>query len=371
MFFSMFKYSFKRLLRNRVIAFWLIFWPIILATLFHFAFSNILSEEKFDNIDIAIVNAANNQDFVDILKDTGMYNISEQSLDKAKEMLLNKEITGYITVGDEITATVNQSGINESIIKMTLDKYEQATSSYTELITANPEIVQSDFLTKFDFSHDYLGSQNQDKNNLNVVVIYFYTVIAMAALCGGSRGAEDISSIQADQSDVGARTAVSPAKKSVMFFASVCASITTTFISVLLVVFYLMFALKVEFGNLFGHTVLLCFVSSVTSVFLGTMIGALVKKKLHFKIGLVIAITMIGCFFSGMMVLDIKYLVQEKAPLISYINPANLITDGLYSLYYYGVGERYYINIAILSAMAVIFSAVTILVIRRQKYEHI
>ena len=370
MFFSMFKYSFKRLLRNKVIAFWLIFWPIILATLFHLAFSNILSDEQFNDIDIAIVNAGNNPEFVDILKDTGMYNISEQNLDGAKKMLLDKEITGYITVGDEITATVNQSGINESIIKMTLDKYEQVSNSYTELITANPEIVQSDFLTEFEFEHDYIGSQTQDKNNLNMIVIYFYTVIAMAALCGGSRGAEDISDIQADQSDVGARTAVSPAKKSVMFFASVCASITTTFISVLLVVFYLMFALKVEFGNLFGYIVLLCFISSVTSVFLGTMIGVLVKKKLHFKIGLVIAITMVGCFFSGMMAVDIKYLVQEKAPFLSYINPANLITDGLYSLYYYGVGERYYINLAILSAMAVIFSIVTILVIRRQKYAH-
>ena len=147
MFFSMFKYSFKRLLRNKVIAFWLIFWPIILATLFHLAFSNILSDEQFNDIDIAIVNAGNNEEFVDVLKDTGIYNISEQSLDEAKKMLIDKEITGYITVGDEITATVNQSGINESIIKMTLDKYEQVSDDgalfaiIDEILAANADKV--------------------------------------------------------------------------------------------------------------------------------------------------------------------------------------------------------------------------------------
>lgn len=69
MFLHNFKYAFKALIRNKTLIFWTYAFPLILGTFFNMAFSNIESSEKFDIIDIAVVN---NNDFKenDILKES-------------------------------------------------------------------------------------------------------------------------------------------------------------------------------------------------------------------------------------------------------------------------------------------------------------
>ena len=42
-----------------------------------------------------------------------------------------------------------------------------------------------------------------------------------------------------------------------------------------------------------------------------------------------------------MMIIDIKYWMQTNLPILTYINPVSLITDGLYALYYYDNLSRY------------------------------
>ena len=89
------------------------------------------------------------------------------------------------------------------------------------------------------------------------------------------------------------------------------------------------------------------------------------------KTGIIIAVTMFGCFLSGMMGITMKYIVDSNLPLLSRINPANMITDGLYALYYYNTPERYILNIvslAVFSALMIILSAAGL---RRQKYDSI
>ena len=56
MFIHNFKYTLKILLKNKELVFWSFAFPIILATLFNMAFSNISNSQKLDIIDIAIIN---------------------------------------------------------------------------------------------------------------------------------------------------------------------------------------------------------------------------------------------------------------------------------------------------------------------------
>jgi len=65
---------------------------------------------------------------------------------------------------------------------------------------------------------------------------------------------------------------------------------------------------------------------------------------------------------------DIKYIVMTKAPILAYLNPANLITDSFYALYYYNTHTQFFTDILLLCGFTLIFSAVTYFVLRRQKY---
>ena len=50
-----FKYTFKVLMRNRMLLFWTFVFPLVLGTMFKLAFSNIENSEKLNVIPIAIV----------------------------------------------------------------------------------------------------------------------------------------------------------------------------------------------------------------------------------------------------------------------------------------------------------------------------
>ena len=66
-----------------------------------------------------------------------------------------------------------------------------------------------------------------------------------------------------------------------------------------------------------------------------------------------------------------KYIIDKNVPLLNKINPANMITDGFYSLYYYNTLDRYIGNIISLVIFSVILLTISGLVLRRQKYDSI
>ena len=103
-----FKYSLKVLFKNKAfnILDFLPF-PIILGIFFNMAFSNIENSEKLKVIDIAIIDNQEfneNENFLkqvfqnlsDEKNENRMFNTKYVSLEKAKEMLKNEDITGYI-----------------------------------------------------------------------------------------------------------------------------------------------------------------------------------------------------------------------------------------------------------------------------------
>ncbi len=80
------------------------------------------------------------------------------------------------------------------------------------------------------------------------------------------------------------------------------------------------------------------------------------------------SITLICSALAGMMAVQLKYYVQEYAPFLTYINPVNMITDGLYSLYYYGVGERYFFNLALLAGFTMVCYLISFRALSRKSY---
>ena len=99
----------------------------------------------------------------------------------------------------------------------------------------------------------------------------------------------------------------------------------------------------------------------------GIAVATLIKANENAKTGILIAITMLGCFFSGMMGITMKYII----PIINKINPAGMITDGFYSLYYYDTLDRYYFNIISLLIFSAFMIFISIRGLRRQKYDSI
>ncbi|MBF7097495.1 ABC transporter permease [Alkalibacter mobilis] len=375
MFYHIFKYRLKVLLRSKEMIFWTLLFPIALSIFFNLAFSGLRNQDSFNIINIAFVDNANDPNFSEAINSVSegedrIFNMIRTDLENAEKLLENDEISGIIVSDENITLTVNSSGINQSIIKSFIDQYKQVTSTATRILSQNPQAA-ADLPAEIATRISYTKSDPMGKSELDIVLNYFYALIAMTCFYGGFFGVEEINQIQANLSKRAARVNVAPIHKLKSFIYSLSASALIQLIEITVFLTFLIFVLGVKFGENMGLVILTTFIGSLTGISFGSFIGAVVKGNENTKTGVLIGVTMIGSFLSGMMFGEMKYIVQTNAPILSYLNPINLLGDAFYSLYIYDTYNRYYTNIAGLLVFTIIFSISTYLIIRRRKYASI
>ena len=371
MFLHNYIYRLKCILRDRHMIFWTLLFPVILAILFDMALSNISNIDDFEKINLAIVlksESEENTAFLEAADDTDLFNITDTSEAKANDMLNNNQVDGVILFDESPQILVSQSGINQTIIKSFVDQYLQITSTLTTIISDNPQALNSGLIDSISDQQEYLSEVTPSRNAPDQLVNYFYTLIAMACLYGGFLGVKEITALQADLSDVGARVSVVPTNKVKLFLSSILATATVQLGVITLLMCFLIFVLQVNFGDQLTYIALTCLVGSLTGVTFGAFIAAVVKREEGVKMGILIGSTMAMSFLAGMMVENMKYMVSKNLPILSYLNPATLITDSFYALYYYPDHSKFYLNIAILCVFIAVFLSMTFFVIRRQKY---
>lgn len=384
MFLHNYKYRLKCIIRDKQMIFWTFLFSILLATLFNLAFSNLSVAESFSKIKIGIVNNAEynkNTDFIKAIdsvsksdKSAGksnLFDIKYTTMEEADKLLGDSKIEGYIYFNNGIKLVVKESGLNQTIIKGFLDDFKQTSSTVTTIIRKNPAAVQNGLIESISNRTDYLKEAAAGKSAPDTTVNYFYTLIAMACLYGSFWGLKEVSAIQANQSSQGARVNMAPAHKLKLFTASIFAAATVQLAEIFILLAYLILILKVNFGSQLGYISLTCVIGTVTGVTFGTCIASIIKKGEGIKVGILIGLSMTMSFLSGMMYDKMKYIVSTNAPILGYLNPANLITDSFYSLYYYDTHTQFFTDITLLCIFTAVFSIITYFVLRRQKYASI
>ena len=387
MFYHNFKYSLKILLKNKSLIFWTFAFPILLGTLFNMAFSNIEKSEKLSIIDIAIINS-NEFDNDKIFKETmqtlsddnnknKIFNITYTDISKAKKMLLNEEITGYLKFNENnIDIIVNSSGINETILRSIVDEIEREKEVINTLVKKETEKGNIDYTAIYNKIALLLNNSNAtlkdiSNKNLSYTMIEYYTLVAMAVLYGALISMNVVNYKLANMNSVGKRTAVSKVGKGKLLLGSLLASYIVQMLSLLILLVYTIFVLKVDYGSDIIHVILLIAIGSLASLTLGLGVSTMLKTNENAKTGILIAITMLWSTLSVMMGITTKYVIDKNIPILNILNPANMITDAFYSLYYYDTLNRFYSNIISLLVFSLIMIIISYESLRRQKYDSI
>jgi ABC-2 type transport system permease protein len=339
------------------------------------AFSNLSNVGIFSNIKIAVVNNEayrKNVSFMAAISTVSSSNTKDQLFDvtyatqeEAEYLLEENEIAGYIYFNPELHLVVKSSGINQTIIKSFLDDYQQTYATVMHFVTENQEGLED---ISFGERNDYIQEVPIGKTEPNTIVIYFYTLIAMACLFGSFWGLNEVTSIQADLSPQGARVSVAPTHKLTLFLSSVSAAVTIQFGIILILLGYLKFILNIDFGDQIPYILLTCLVGTLAGVTFGSMIAAVFKKNEGLKVAILIIFTNLMSFLAGMMYDKMKYIIHQNVPILGYLNPVNLISDAFYALYYYNTYDPFYRNIFLLLGFSSVFSFITYTILRRQKY---
>lgn len=103
----------------------------------------------------------------------------------------------------------------------------------------------------------------------------------------------------------------------------------------------------------------------------GVMIGVSNRKSDEAKTVILTSTSMVCSFLAGMMVGTMKQLIADNVPILGKINPVTMVTDALYSLYYYNTLDRYFYNIISLLIFTAVMISISYVFIRRKKYDSI
>lgn len=393
MFIHNFKYTLKTLLKKKSLVFWTLIFPLVLGTFFNMAFSDIEKDDKLNVFNIAIVNNdsyKNNEIYVNTFKELSnkknknyLFKIKYVTEEKAKELLTDKKIEGYLVLkNNKPKIVVHESGINQTILKYTV---EEITSTENMIKNLTKEEVKKE-LQKGNYNIDYktlnnriteylsnneIRFNNLSNSNLSMIVIEFYTLIAMACLYGGIISMTIIDDVLPNISAKGKRVAVSKTKKSVLILSGLLSGYIIQFIGTILLFLYTLFVLKIDFGDNLLLVLLITLVGNLAGLSVGIFTSTIFKTNENLKIGIIIGFSMIGSFLSGMMGMKMKYVIDTNIGFINKVNPVSMITDGLYSLYYCTGYSRYTFNIVSLLVFSLILIGISFIVLRRQKYDSI
>lgn len=388
MFWIHFKYTLKALFRNKSLLFWTYAFPIVLGMLFNLAFQDLEKNEAQTTSNIAIVNNEEwkNSDFYQEAMnelstgDNPLFNIEYTSQKKAKQLLTDKSIIGYLVLEDEkFQVYVTSNGIEETILQYVSEELKSTKDTIVNVSTKEvyKEIEKGNYnidankieQTVRNMLETSVNTKDETNKNMSYTMIEYYTLIAMSCLYGGTISIHVMNTISPDITSLGKRFSVTSLKKGTLLLGSLSAGFVTQIIGVGALFLFMIGVAHANFGDDILRIILLALAGSFAGLSLGIFVSTVSKMSEGNKSGLLIGITMLCSFFSGMMGITMKYVIDTNIPIINKINPAAMITDGLYALYYYNSSGRYYFDLCSLVVFAFILLGISLVQIRRTSYD--
>lgn len=364
-------YNFKITFKNKELIFWTFAFPVIMGTLFYLAFSNLIHDTGFSAMKIAYVNSSEHQlnpiyriaiGTMSIADDAPLENPGENKFFKTtyvdeksagEELLKNGDVSSviYFEDGEEYPKVlIMKSDGTATVVQNIMTEIEQSIRAGRQFEPAN---IKSD-----------------DKEGADYVMVEFYTLLAMACLYGGMIAAKTTDKNLANMTASGKRIAVAAVSKTKIILGGLVTSYATQLIGLAILFGYLTLVLGLDFGPNLPMVIFFTMVGALTGLSFGTFVSVVFKLRDEAKDGIMTGITMIGCFFGGMMGPSMKYLIDHSVPLLNKVNPAAIISDGYYALNSFGAESgRFWFDVASLLVITAVFSTVAIVILRRQKYD--
>ena len=369
------KYNLLVKVKNFATTFWPLVFPLLLGTMFYFAFGNI-NDADFETVQVGIVKEKEPDTlflmFLDQVENNGNHLISTQEFSESDALsrLENEQISGIYYVGKSPSLTVVANGIPQSILQSVLSSYETGKNTIQQIVRTHPSGLWKGIRQMLN-QQEAITQVSLGGHTINGSVQFFYALIAMTCLYGCFIGFGSAITLQANLTALAARRCVTPTHKLTLILSEQIASFLLGYFDVIVLLIYLRYILKLDFQGKLGPMLLISFFGSLIGVSIGFFVGSLGKMKEGVKIGIILGFSMVCSFLSGLMNNTMKDLVEKNAPFVNRINPAALISDAFYCINVYDDLGRYYRNLITLAVMSVVLVTASFLLIRRESYDSI
>ena len=364
------KYRFLQIIRMRALMFWALLFPVILGTLYYFGFWKNANCPQLEMIDVAVV-AEEDSPFLTFLEgaeDLLSFHVMEE--EEAEKALENGKVQGIYTEGRERTLTVAATGVAPSILETILEQYNTNERLIEKVAVEHPERLEG-MMDSMKAYRDRTTETSLGGTVRNSLVEYFFALVGMACMFGCDLGFAVSLSSNADQSPVGMRRNISYLSRGKIMMADFLVVYGIHFVNLWILICYLKGILRIPLGEDNGKILLLCMAVGMIGVSFGIIAGSIGKSSGTHRLNFLTLITMLLSFFGGLMVQNMRHIVDKCCPLLNAWNPVALISDGFFSMTIYEDMARYWRNVIMLFGMGMMFLVAGCIVMRRKRYDSI
>lgn len=426
------KYTLADLVRLPGIIIWSLAFPIILMSVFSMMFGPLDDMSDFDPIRIAVVEAEGDTEaaganaeastpagetvaanvpaaeaaaanapavseeeafasFMEAVStgDDRLFDVeTAPSAQAAEELVLNSRDTddaliGYVQLADgkpevHIADDLSANAMDyteASILTTAMDEYTSKAQLLKDIMAENPTALANQRV--LDSLQDTLSAtqvvdvtRNQPKESVR----YYFALLGMAALFGGSVSLTAFQRMRPNISALGARRAVGGLSHGKAVAATLIACWIMNFACLTIAYLFMRYVIGIDFGGRDLACLGVTATASLTALSLGCAVSAIPKMPESAKSGLLTGIVCFASLFAGLYgqpTMELADMVAANAPWAAWINPAAQISQAFYSVMYYDSLVPLLTHVGALLIMAAVLFALSVGSLRRQRYASI
>ncbi len=382
MFWHSFKYSLIALLRDRTQMFWSFIFVIILGTLFFATFGNAYeASELVYEVEVVayIEDETVKENVTGIIENIPASETGDKkllvityanSMEEAKELFDKNDYAGmFYSEAGELKLMVKETGIHESVLSSVVSQYHQIIAVMRLVSNESPEVQLMAML-------EIMGEASENEEifltdaRLDAFTTYFYNLLAMGCLMACSAGVTFTIKNQANLSNLGARKCMGGANGFGVTFGGLFANWLLLSVVNIIAFIYLMI-LGVEFGDKIPAIILGIFVGNLVGISAGYLLGSIGRLSRGVKDTFAVMFSVFTGFLAGLMILDVRMLIEINCPIINDINPAIWLSDTFYALACYDNYDRYFSNMITMIIFSIACMTGGVIIGRRKQYASI
>lgn len=393
--------SVKSLVRTPSVIVWVLAFPLIMSAIFLFMFSGMRTDGVVDPVPVALVTPAGEKDgapagsfeqVVDAPAEPGEGQLLDlrrvETAAEAADLLAAGEVDGYfeiasdgmpaLTVGSAYTLSSadGATAVNRTILETVASSYVQSRALLEEVAQRDPAALADPAAVTDALGIQVAVEQVQITHaRPEEIVRYYYALLGMGALMASQAGMLAVAQAQPGVSALGARRAVSGTSRLRQLAGCVLGAWAVSTVALTLAFAFLRLVVGVDFGGREGLALVSVAVCALLATALGACVGALpLSAGISARSGILTALTCVLSLFAGLYgtaAMELADNLAHTLPWTSWVNPAKLVCDTFYALYYYTSLAPFAARLAACVAGALALLAVAGAIFRRQSYEHL
>lgn len=394
------KYTVSELVRMPGIMIWSLVFPLVLMGFFYMMFSSLDEMADFEPFRVVVVEAQDSESpddaafasFVEAVSTGEDRLFSAERATSAKDaekmvrdsLSTDEPLLGYVElvdgtpvlhVPDSISDIQSMEYTDAKILAMVMDEYTAKASLLKDVLASDPGALADPLVAKSLYSmEDVTEVVDVTRNQPKETVRYYFALLGMAALFGGSVGLVAFQRMRPNLSALGARRAVGGLSHGKAVTATLIGCWTINFACLTIAYLAMRYVVGIDFGGRDLACLAVTAVASLTALSLGCAVSSIPKVPEEGKSGMLTGIVCFASLFAGLYgqpTMEMADMIAANAPWSTWVNPASQISQAFYSIMYYDSLTPLATHLAALLVMAAVLFALSVRSLRRQRYASI